>query len=88
MWVILPSVGEGMVVLWDMVPFPYTPRKLDQSSITDVWEHTHMISPTRAISSILLPLKGSEGTGKLLGFGDSSGPVGPSSWVLWPMLND
>lgn len=57
MWVVLPSVGEGMVVLWDMVPFPHTPRKLDQSSITDVWEHTHMVSPTRAITSIFLPLR-------------------------------
>lgn len=77
------------MVLWDTVPLPYTPKKVHQSSITDVWEHAQLISPTRAISNMLLPLRvAQKGQGSSWGLGPSSGPAAPWLMGLWPMLND
>lgn len=76
------AAGQGLPLL--------DPQGSDQSSITDVWEHTQDISPTRAISNILLlpPRVAQKGQGPSWGLGLSSGPAPPGSWVLWPMLND
>lgn len=75
------AVGHG--------PLPLHPQEAgSKQHHRCVGAHSHDLSHKSHIQHSPASKNGSEGTGKLLGFGDSSGPAAPSSWVLWPMFND